>query len=38
MPGAAYVIGTFDTKAEELLYVASLLRQSGLTTPPNGRS
>ncbi len=32
MPGAAYVIGTFDTKAEELLYVASLLRQSGLTT------
>lgn len=31
MPGAAYVIGTFDTKAEELLYVASLLRQAGLT-------
>ncbi len=32
MPGTAYVIGTFDTKAEELLYVAGLLRHTGLTT------
>jgi uncharacterized protein (UPF0261 family) len=31
MPGTAYVIGTFDTKAEELRYVASLLRKAGLT-------
>lgn len=31
MSGTAYVIGTFDTKAEELLYVASLLRQTGLS-------
>ncbi len=31
MPGTVYVIGTFDTKAEELQYVASLLRQTGLT-------
>lgn len=30
MIGTAYVIGTFDTKAEELRYVASLLRQAGL--------
>lgn len=30
-PGTAYVIGTFDTKAEELRYVAGLLRQAGLT-------
>lgn len=32
MPGTAYVIGTFDTKAEELRYVAGLLQQAGLTT------
>ena len=30
MSGAAYVVGTFDTKAEELRYVASLLRAAGL--------
>jgi uncharacterized protein (UPF0261 family) len=30
MPGTAYVIGTFDTKAEELRYVAGLLRAAGL--------
>lgn len=28
---AAYVIGTFDTKAEELLYVADLLRAAGVS-------
>ncbi|MFO7482196.1 Tm-1-like ATP-binding domain-containing protein [Oceanibaculum nanhaiense] len=27
----AYVVGTFDTKAEELLYVAGLLRAAGLS-------
>ncbi len=32
MAGIAYVVGTFDTKAEELLYVAGLLRAAGLTT------
>jgi uncharacterized protein (UPF0261 family) len=31
MSGTAYVIGTFDTKAEELRYVASLLRQAGVS-------
>lgn len=30
-PGTAYVVGTFDTKAEELLYVAGLLRAAGLS-------
>ncbi|WP_213287331.1 Tm-1-like ATP-binding domain-containing protein [Bradyrhizobium sp. sGM-13] len=30
MPGTAYVIGTFDTKAEELRYVADLLRDAGV--------
>jgi uncharacterized protein (UPF0261 family) len=30
MTGAAYVVGTFDTKAEELRYVAALLRAAGL--------
>ncbi|MEQ9151731.1 MAG: Tm-1-like ATP-binding domain-containing protein [Parvibaculum sp.] len=30
MTDAAYVVGTFDTKAEELLYVAGLLRAAGL--------
>ncbi len=30
MAGTAYVVGTFDTKAEELLYVAGLLRAAGL--------
>ncbi len=30
MPGSAYVVGTFDTKAEELRYVAELLRAAGL--------
>jgi uncharacterized protein (UPF0261 family) len=30
MPGTAYVIGTFDTKAEELRYVAGLLRDAGV--------
>lgn len=30
MPGTAYVVGTFDTKAEELRYVAQLLRDAGL--------
>jgi uncharacterized protein (UPF0261 family) len=30
MPGAAYVVGTFDTKAEELRYVAELLRAAGV--------
>lgn len=30
MSGAAYVVGTFDTKAEELRYVAELLRAAGL--------
>jgi uncharacterized protein (UPF0261 family) len=28
--GSAYVVGTFDTKAEELRYVAALLRDAGL--------
>jgi uncharacterized protein (UPF0261 family) len=32
MPGTAYVIGTFDTKAEELRYVAGLLRDAGVKT------
>jgi len=31
MPGNAYVIGTFDTKAEELRYVAKLLRDAGVS-------
>ena len=31
MPGTAYVIGTFDTKAEELRYVAELLRDAGVS-------
>lgn len=30
MTPAAYVVGTFDTKAEELRYVAALLRAEGL--------
>lgn len=30
MPGNAYVVGTFDTKAEELRYVAELLRATGV--------
>ena len=30
MTGAAYVVGTFDTKAEELRYVAALLHAAGL--------
>jgi uncharacterized protein (UPF0261 family) len=30
MPGTAYVVGTFDTKAEELRYVAGLLRAAGV--------
>lgn len=30
MSGAAYVVGTFDTKAEELRYVAELLRAAGV--------
>jgi len=30
MAGTAYVVGTFDTKAEELRYVAQLLGQAGL--------
>lgn len=30
MAGNTYVVGTFDTKAEELLYVAGLLRDAGL--------
>jgi uncharacterized protein (UPF0261 family) len=30
MPGAAYVVGTFDTKAEEIRYVADRLRDAGL--------
>ena len=30
MPGTAYVVGTFDTKAEELRYVAELLRAAGV--------
>ena len=30
MTGTAYVVGTFDTKAEELRYVAGLLREAGL--------
>jgi len=30
MAGTAYVVGTFDTKAEELHYVAGLLRAAGL--------
>lgn len=30
MAATAYVVGTFDTKAEELLYVAGLLRTAGL--------
>ena len=30
MPGTAYVVGTFDTKAEELRYVGALLRDAGL--------
>lgn len=32
MPGTAYVVGTFDTKAEELRYVAGLLRNAGVRT------
>ena len=31
MSGTAYVVGTFDTKAEELRYVAGLLRAAGLS-------
>lgn len=30
MPGTAYVVGTFDTKARELRYVAELLRAAGV--------
>ena len=30
MAGIAYIVGTFDTKAEELRYVAQLLRHAGL--------
>lgn len=30
MPDTAYVVGTFDTKAEELRYVAKLLRAAGV--------
>ena len=30
--GAAYVVGTFDTKADELRYVAGLIRDCGLRT------
>ncbi len=30
MAGSAYVVGTYDTKAEELRYVAGLLRDAGL--------
>lgn len=30
MTASAYIVGTFDTKAEELRYVAGLLRQAGL--------
>lgn len=30
MSGTAYVVGTFDTKAEELRYVAELLRAAGV--------
>ncbi len=30
MAGTAYVVGTFDTKAEELRYVAKLLRDAGV--------
>jgi uncharacterized protein (UPF0261 family) len=30
MPGAAYVVGTFDTKAEEIRYVADRLGAAGL--------
>jgi uncharacterized protein (UPF0261 family) len=30
MGSAAYVVGTYDTKAEELRYVAGLLREAGL--------
>jgi uncharacterized protein (UPF0261 family) len=30
MSGAAYVVGTFDTKAEELRYVVELLRAAGV--------
>lgn len=30
MAGIAYVVGTFDTKAEELRYVAQLLRAAGV--------
>lgn len=32
MSGTAYVVGTFDTKADELHYVAGLLRAAGVTT------
>lgn len=32
MPGTAYVVGTFDTKADELRYVARLLSDAGLTS------
>ncbi|MGD9944072.1 MAG: Tm-1-like ATP-binding domain-containing protein [Burkholderiaceae bacterium] len=32
MSGAVYVVGTFDTKAEELQYVARLIREAGLRT------
>lgn len=32
MVGQAFVIGTFDTKAEELLYVAEVLRAAGAST------
>ncbi|MGE8941583.1 Tm-1-like ATP-binding domain-containing protein [Leptospira interrogans] len=31
MGSSAYVIGTYDTKAEELRYVAGLLREAGLS-------
>lgn len=30
MKGAVYIVGTFDTKAEELQYVARLIREAGL--------
>ncbi len=32
MAGTAYVVGTFDTKADELRYVAGLLRAAGVPT------
>ena len=33
----AYICGTFDTKAAELLYLAELLRAAGLPTCPPAR-